>query len=78
MLISATGTRTWVARVRAEYPNQLDYSGSVRLLDIDPFCIFEMVNKNISFLTTQVMFLNRMFVTRSRDNARNECRIIER
>jgi hypothetical protein len=26
---SATGTRTRVARVRAEYPNQLDYSGSV-------------------------------------------------
>jgi hypothetical protein len=25
---SATGTRTWVARVRAEYPNQLDYSGA--------------------------------------------------
>ena len=24
---SATGTRTWVARVRAEYPNQLDYGG---------------------------------------------------
>ena len=24
---SATGTRTRVARVRAEYPNQLDYSG---------------------------------------------------
>ena len=24
---SATGTRTWVARVRAEYPNKLDYSG---------------------------------------------------
>ena len=24
---SATGTRTWVARVRAGYPNQLDYSG---------------------------------------------------
>ena len=23
----ATGTRTRVARVRAEYPNQLDYSG---------------------------------------------------
>ncbi len=22
-----TGTRTWVARVRSEYPNQLDYSG---------------------------------------------------
>ena len=27
--ISATGTRTWVARVTAEYPNQLDYSGHV-------------------------------------------------
>ena len=26
---SATGTRTRVARVRAEYPNQLDYSGAV-------------------------------------------------
>ena len=25
---SATGTQTRVARVRAEYPNQLDYSGS--------------------------------------------------
>ena len=25
---SATGTRTRVARVRAEYPNQLDYGGS--------------------------------------------------
>ena len=24
---SATGTRTRVARVRAEYPDQLDYSG---------------------------------------------------
>ena len=27
---SATGTRTRVARVKAEYPNQLDYSGSGR------------------------------------------------
>ena len=27
MIDSATGTRTRVARVRAEYPNQLDYSG---------------------------------------------------
>ena len=26
--ISATGTRTRVAQVRAEYPNQLDYSGA--------------------------------------------------
>ena len=26
-ILSATGTRTRVARVRAEYPNQLDYSG---------------------------------------------------
>ena len=31
---SATGTRTRVARVRAEYPNQLDYSG---------FCFFDIV-----------------------------------
>ena len=27
---SATGTRTRVAQVRAEYPNQLDYSGVAR------------------------------------------------
>ena len=27
---SATGTRTRVARVRAEYPNQLDYGGHVQ------------------------------------------------
>ena len=27
--ISTTGTRTQVARVKAEYPNQLDYSGIV-------------------------------------------------
>ena len=31
---SATGTRTRVARVRAEYPNQLDYSGSVCMFGI--------------------------------------------
>ena len=29
---SATGTRTRVARVRAEYPNQLDYSGVAVIL----------------------------------------------
>ena len=29
LITSATGTRTRVARVRAEYPNQLDYSGFV-------------------------------------------------
>ena len=27
MINSTTGTRTQVARVKAEYPNQLDYSG---------------------------------------------------
>ena len=33
---SATGPRTRVARVRAEYPNQLDYSGfAVPLLTLD-------------------------------------------
>ena len=30
---SATGTRTRVARVRAEYPSQLDYSGSDNLVN---------------------------------------------
>ena len=30
---SATGTRTRVARVRAEYPNQLDYSGDGVMLN---------------------------------------------
>ena len=30
---SATGTRTRVARVRAEYPNQLDYSRSCHALE---------------------------------------------
>ena len=29
---SATGTRTRVTRVRAEYPNQLDYSGVAVIL----------------------------------------------
>merc|ERR1712115_7143 len=31
-LNSATGTRTRVARVRAEYPNQLDYSGGCKAI----------------------------------------------
>ena len=35
LMNSATGTRTRVARVRAEYPNQLDYSGVVYLLPRD-------------------------------------------
>ena len=30
LMNSATGTRTRVARVRAEYPNQLDYSGFLK------------------------------------------------
>ena len=44
---SATGTRTRVARVRAEYPNQLDYSGdaeklcSVSLLSLMRHCVFQ-------------------------------------
>ena len=33
---SATGTRTRVARVRAEYPNQLDYSGYEVLFFLPP------------------------------------------
>ena len=31
---SATGTRTRVARVRAEYPSQLDYSGSCKATQV--------------------------------------------
>ena len=34
-LHSATGTRTRIARVRAEYPNQLDYGGINDLLCSD-------------------------------------------
>ena len=37
---SATGTRTRVARVRAEYPNQLDYSGHVDLFFATLLCMF--------------------------------------
>ena len=37
---SATGTRTRVARVRAEYPNQLDYSG---------FCWFTIMLQFVQF-----------------------------
>ena len=35
---SATGTRTRVARVRAEYPNQLDYSGADILDEVSDRC----------------------------------------
>ena len=40
--LSATGTRTRVARVRAEYPNQLDYSGLAVYSGVqaNPFCQF--------------------------------------
>ena len=34
----ATGTRTRVARVRAEYPNQLDYSGAVGIVQSSQYC----------------------------------------
>ena len=37
---SATGTRTRVARVRAEYPNQLDYSGHVDLFFDILLCMY--------------------------------------
>ena len=32
---SATGTRTRVARVRAKYPNQLDYGGIEGCLEVE-------------------------------------------
>ena len=35
--VSVAGTRTRVSRVRAEYPNQLDYNGFVRCKNICPF-----------------------------------------
>ena len=44
---SATGTRTRVARVRAEYPNQLDYSG---------ICIYKM---SPSFLSDRRSWSNQ-------------------
>ena len=43
---SATGTRTRVARVRAEYPNQLDYGGSA----------VEVIKKN----TKEIIFSTRL------------------
>ena len=36
-LNSATGARTRVARVRAEYPNQLDYSGCAKFSSQDAY-----------------------------------------
>ena len=43
---SATGTRTRVARVRAEYPNQLDYSGSEARRSILDLNANEINNRN--------------------------------
>ena len=43
---SATGTRTRVARVRAEYPNQLDYSGSRKYTNCARDIIFEIEPHN--------------------------------
>ena len=39
---SATGTRTRVARVRAEYPNQLDYSGACSAILL-PVCLIVLL-----------------------------------
>jgi hypothetical protein len=50
---SATGTRTRVARVRAEYPNQLDYSGSD---------IIKSPNRGI---VMQTFWSNRRYITAS-------------
>ena len=40
---SAAGTRTRVARVKAEYPNQLDYSGDANVMQTkelyQPMCM---------------------------------------
>ena len=45
---SATGTRTRVARVRAEYPNQLGYGGSEGIVHV-----FVSVFFTLYVLTTQ-------------------------
>jgi hypothetical protein len=45
---SATGTRTQVARVRAAYPNQLDYSRSCQAL--------EPLHEPFEFRTTAILF----------------------
>jgi hypothetical protein len=45
---SATGTRTRVARVRAEYPNQLDYSGECQAP--------EPLQEPFEFRTTAILF----------------------
>ena len=42
---SATGTRTRVARVRAEYPNQLDYSG-----DAENLCSLSLLSLSRNFI----------------------------
>ena len=54
---SATRTRSRVARVRAEYPNQLDYSGPVK----DTTC------------TLQKVFMNRAFPTANPNHTRARC-----
>ena len=51
---SATGTRTRVARVRAEYPNQLDYGGSaVEWIKIKNKIIFTTRLVSVEFWSTQ-------------------------
>ena len=51
---SATGTRTRVARVRAEYPNQLDYGGSaVEWIKINNKIIFTTRLVSVQFWSTQ-------------------------
>ena len=46
---SATGTRTRVARVRAEYPNQLDYSGSAKMHDLECYRAHARIGQAPSF-----------------------------
>ena len=42
LINSDTGTRTQVARVKAEYPNQLDYIGSVYFPAVNAMPVFYM------------------------------------
>ena len=44
---SATGTRTRVARMRAEYPNQLDYSGDANMKRASHILLLQGLSWNI-------------------------------
>ena len=54
---SGTGTRTRVARVRAEYPNQLDYTGDVIQIQFDRTIVLSVQFVVVSFWFSSSSFL---------------------